>query len=114
MTAVVCVGSAVLDRVYALSNLPEPDGGAFVTGYDERAGGVAANVACALASLEYDATVVSRVGRDDAAGVIVDSLTDHGVTPAVRRGREESSYTLVLRGPEGHRMIGAGGDSVPQ
>jgi ribokinase/sulfofructose kinase len=31
MAQTVCVGSAVLDRVYALSNLPEPDGGAYVT-----------------------------------------------------------------------------------
>jgi len=114
MTAVVCVGSAVLDRVYALTNLPEPDGGAFVTDYSERAGGVAANVACALATLEYDATVVSRVGRDDAADVIVDSLDEYGVTPAIQRGDGESSYTLILRGPDGGRMIVAGGDSVPQ
>jgi ribokinase/sulfofructose kinase len=114
MTDVVCVGSAVLDRIYELSNLPEPDGGAFVTGYDERGGGVAANVACGLASLGHDATVVSRVGRDEAADVIVDSLTDHGVAAAVRRGECDSSYTLVLRGPEGGRMIVAGGDSVPQ
>jgi len=114
MTAVVCVGSAVLDRVYAVTNLPEPDGGAFVTDYSERAGGVAANVACALATLEYDPTVVSRVGRDDAADVIVDSLDEHGVTPAIQRGEGESSYTLILRGPDGGRMIVAGGDSILQ
>lgn len=114
MRAVVCVGSAVLDRMYAVSNLPEPDGGAFVTESDERGGGVAANVACALAALEYDAAIVSRVGRDDAADVIIDSLDEHGVTTHVQRTDGESSYTLVLRGPDGDRMIVAGGDSVPQ
>lgn len=114
MPAIVCVGSAVLDRVYAVSNLPERDGGAFVTGYDERAGGVAANVACGLATLEHDVTVVSRVGRDDAADVIVDSLAEYGVTRAIERGDEDSSYTLVFRGPDGGRMIVAGGDSIPQ
>jgi len=114
MATVVTVGSAVLDRVYAVSNLPEPDGGAFVTDYEERAGGVAANVACALAALEHDATVISRVGRDDAADVILDSLHEHGVDAAVRRGDDDSSYTLVIRGPDGDRMIVAGGDSVPK
>jgi sulfofructose kinase len=114
VTAVVCVGSAVLDRVYGVSNLPEPDGGAFVTEYYERAGGVAANVACALATLEYETTVISRVGRDDPADVIVDSLDGYGVTTRVQRGDGESSYTLVLRGPDGSRMIVAGGDSVPR
>ena len=114
MTSVVCVGSAVLDRVYAVSNLPAPDGGAFVTDYYERAGGVAANVACALAALEYDATVISRVGRDDAADVIIDSLAEHGVTTSIQRGDGQSSYTLILRGPDGNRMIIAGGDCIPQ
>lgn len=114
MTSVVCVGSAVLDRIYAVSNLPEPDGGAFVTEYYERAGGVAANVACALATLEYDSVVISRVGRDDAADTIVDSIAAFGVETCIQRGDGESSYTLILRGPDGNRMIIAGGDSIPQ
>lgn len=114
MASIFCVGSAVLDRIYAVTNLPEPDGGAFVTDYEEYAGGVAANVACALASLGHDATVVSRVGRDDAADVIVDSLESYGVDANLQRGDGNSSYTLILRGPDGDRMIVAGGDSVPQ
>lgn len=114
MTSVVCVGSAVLDRVYGVSNLPEPDGGAFVTDYYERAGGVAANVACALGTLDHDAAVISRVGRDVAADVITDSLAEHGVTTSMQRGNGRSSYTLILCGPDGDRMIIAGGDCIPQ
>ncbi|MFB6269057.1 MAG: carbohydrate kinase family protein [Halobacterium sp.] len=114
MARVVAVGSALLDRVYALSNLPEPDGGAFVTDYTERAGGVAANVACALSHLGHDAAVVSRVGDDDAADTVFESLADWGVDAGgVRRGSDPTSYALVLRGPDGRRMIVAGGDSVP-
>jgi len=114
MADVVAVGSAVLDRVYALSNLPEPDGGAFARESTERAGGVAANVACALAALGHDASVVSRVGDDDAGDAVLASLTDWDVDASgVRRGEDATSYTLVLRGPDGDRMIVAGGDSVP-
>lgn len=115
MGSVVAVGSAVLDRVYALSNLPEPDGGAFVTDNAERAGGVAANVACALSALDHDTGVVSRIGNDDAGDRILESLDDSGVNvERVRRGDDQSSYCLVLRGPDGDRMIVAGGDSVPR
>ena len=114
MADVVAVGSALLDRVYALSNLPEPDGGAFARESTERAGGVAANVACALAALDHDASVVSRIGNDDAGDTVLESLTDWGVDASgVRRGDDDTSYTLVLRGPDGDRMIVAGGDSVP-
>ncbi len=114
MAGVVAVGSAVLDRVYALSNLPEPDGGAFVRDDEERAGGVAANVACALAALDHDTGVVSRVGRDDAGDRVLASLDEWGVDASgVRRGGDATSYCLILRGPDGDRMIVAGGDSVP-
>jgi ribokinase/sulfofructose kinase len=115
MATVVAVGSAVLDRVYGLSNLPEPDGGAFVRDYEERAGGVAANVACGLSALDHDAGVVSRVGDDDAADRVLASLADWNVDASgVRRGDGESSYCLILRGPDGDRMIVAGGESVPK
>jgi ribokinase/sulfofructose kinase len=115
MASVVTVGSAVLDHTYVLSNLPEPDGGAFVTDREKRGGGVAANVACALSALTHDATVVSRVGDDDAADTILASIREWGVgIDGVHRGDGESSYSLILRGPDGRRMIVAGGDSIPQ
>lgn len=115
MATICAVGSAVLDRVFVLSNLPEPDGGAFVRARERRGGGVAANVACALAALDHDAAVISRVGNDDAAEEIVGSLREWGIdVDGIRRGEGESSYTLLLRGPDGGRMIVAGGDSVPR
>ncbi|MFB6086811.1 MAG: carbohydrate kinase family protein [Halodesulfurarchaeum sp.] len=111
---IVTVGSAVLDRVYSLSNLPEPDGGAFVRDYEERGGGVAANVACGLSALDHDVAIISRVGADEAAGTILESLREWDVdVSTVRRGDVASSYTLVLHGPDGGRMIVAGGESVP-
>ncbi|MFA1610822.1 carbohydrate kinase family protein [Halobellus rubicundus] len=111
---VVSVGSAVIDHLYALSNLPEPDGGAFVRDHATEVGGVAANVASGLAALGNETGIVTRVG-EDAAEEIEDDLRARGIDcTRVRSGPEESSYTLVLRGPDGERMIVAGGDSVPK
>jgi len=113
---VVAVGSAVEDRVYALTNLPEPDGGAFVREATTAAGGVAANVAAGLARLGHETGVVSRVGDDEAADRVRADLRERGVDARyVRRGAsdEETSYSLILRDPEGERMIIAGGESVP-
>lgn len=112
----VVVGSAVVDRIYALSNLPEPDGGAFVREETTAVGGVAANVAAALSQLGHETGVVARVGDDEAADRVLADLRERGIdAERVRRGDpgERTSYSLVLRDPEGERMILAGGESVP-
>ena len=110
---VITVGSAVLDRIYTLSNLPEPDGGAFVREHTTAVGGVAANVASGLAALGHDAGIITRLGVD-AADEIEADLRERGLDcTRVRTGPEESSYTLILRGPDGERMVVAGGRSVP-
>lgn len=110
---VVAVGSAVIDHLYTLSNLPEPDGGAFVRDHTTDVGGVAANVAAGLAELGDETGVISRVGADTAAE-ITDDLRTRGIDCSrIRSGSEESSYTLILRGQGGERMIIAGGQSVP-
>jgi sulfofructose kinase len=113
---VATVGSALVDRIYALTNLPEPDGGAFVHDEATAVGGVAANVAAALTRLGRETGVVARVGDDDAADRVIADLQDRGIDARrVRRGApdERTSYSLILRDPEGERMIVAGGESVP-
>jgi ribokinase/sulfofructose kinase len=113
---VAAVGSAVVDRCYALTNLPEPDGGAFVREEAEAVGGVAANVAAALARLGRETGVVSRVGGDEAGDRVLADLRDRGIDARrVQRGGpdEQTSYSLILRDPQGQRMIVAGGESVP-
>jgi len=113
---VVAVGSALVDRIYALTNLPEPDGGAFVRDEATAVGGVAANVAAALARLDRETGVVARLGDDEAADQVLADLRKRGIdAERVRRGAtdERTSYSLILRDPEGERMIIAGGESVP-
>ena len=111
---VVTVGSALVDYVYTLSNLPEPDGGAFVRESTTTVGGVAANVSSGLAALDRDVGTVARLGKD-AGKDIKTTLRTRGLdVTRVRSGPEKSSYTLILRGPGGERMVVAGGQSVPQ
>lgn len=110
---VITVGSAVIDHIYTLSNLPEPDGGAFVREHTTAVGGVAANVASGLAELGHETGIVTRLGVD-AANEIEADLRARGLDcTRIRSGPEESSYTLILRGPDGERMVVAGGQSVP-
>jgi len=113
---VAAVGSAVVDRLYSLTNLPEPDGGAFVREEADAVGGVAANVAAALARLGRETGVVSRVGADEAGDRVFADLRERGIDAEhVRRGAddERTSYSMILRDPDGERMIVAGGESVP-
>ena len=110
---VVTVGSAVIDHVYSLSNLPEPDGGAFARDHTTDVGGVAANVAAGLAAFGTETGIISRVGADAAAEIEADLRARDIDCTRIQTGSEESSYTLILRGPEGERMIVAGGQSVP-
>ncbi|WP_148414620.1 carbohydrate kinase family protein [Haloferax sp. KTX1] len=110
---VVTVGSAVIDHNYSLSNLPKPDGGAFARDHATDLGGVAANVASALAGFGNTAGIITRVGVDDAAEIESDLQTREVDCSRIQAGPEESSYTLILRDPDGERMIVAGGQSVP-
>ncbi|WP_267641788.1 carbohydrate kinase family protein [Haloarchaeobius amylolyticus] len=114
MPTVVTVGSALLDRLYPVTNLPEPDGGAFARDEQLAVGGVAANVAAGLSKLGRETGVVSRVGRDDDGDRVLADLRDRGIDATrVQRGEERSSYTMILRDDDGERMIIAGGESVP-
>lgn len=109
---VVVVGSAVRDEYYRLSNLPEPDGGAFVHGYTEAVGGVGANVAVALSRLGRDVGLIARVGARDAPS-IEPRLAEEGVDVArLRRGDEEPTYSMIFRDGTGERMVVTGGEST--
>ena len=111
---VATVGSALIDYVYMLSNLPEPDGGAFVRESTTTVGGVAANVGSGLAALDRDVGIVARLGENADEEIKTTLRTRNLDITQIRSGPEESSYTLILRGPTGERMVVAGGQSVPQ
>lgn len=110
---VVCLGAATVDRTYAVSNLPERDGGAYADDVAEFPGGVGANVAHALAHFGRDAGLIARLGEDDLGDRVAADLAGGPVDDErVRRGPGTSTHCVVLRGPSGDRMIVTAGDST--
>ncbi|MDY6764796.1 MAG: carbohydrate kinase family protein, partial [Halobacteria archaeon] len=82
----ITVGSAVVDRMYDVTNIPVPDTGAYVLDYDESVGGVEANVAVGVRRLGHTTGVIARVGNDEYADYVVDDLKKNGVdTRRVKR-----------------------------
>jgi sulfofructose kinase len=110
----VTVGNALVDHTYLLTNVPSPDGGAFVLDRDDRPGGVETNVAVVADALGVDAGVISRLGDDADADAIERHLAETDVDhDRVRRAPEATtSYCLVLRTEAGERIIIGGGDST--
>ncbi len=109
---VTAVGAAAVDEWYAVSNIPEPDGGAFAHDVTAAPGGVGANVAVALDRLGRDVGLVSRVGDDEYGRRATAWLADTGVDmDRVVVGDEPTTRSLVLRDPTGERAIVTTGES---
>jgi ribokinase/sulfofructose kinase len=110
--AVLSVGAAAIDEWYAVSNIPEPDGGAFADEVTSAFGGVGANVAVALDRLGRDAGLVSRVGDDEYGRRALAYLAETGVDGThVAVGDAPHTRSLILRDPDGERAIVTAGES---
>lgn len=109
----VAVGSTIVDRYYRVSNLPEPDGGAFAHEEWREFGGVAGNVASAASRLGRDVGVVARLGAGGDAGDVEADLRDRGIdVRRLQRGDAPSTYSMVFLAPDGERMLVAGGEAA--
>ncbi|TKX81079.1 carbohydrate kinase family protein [Halorubrum sp. SD626R] len=110
--SIVAVGAAAIDEWYAVSNLPEADGGAFASEVTSSFGGVGANVAVALDRLGRDVGLVSRVGDDEYGRRAREHLAETGVDASrVTVGDDPSTRSLVLSAPDGERAIVTTGES---
>ena len=110
--SILSVGAAAIDEWYAVSNLPEPDGGAFAREVTSAFGGVGANVAVALDRLGRDAGLVSRVGDDKYGRRALEYLDETAVDAThVAVGEEAHTRSLILRDPDGERAIVTAGES---
>ena len=67
MARIICLGIAVIDRVFEVEAIPATPIKVQAKSYRERAGGVAATAAVAVAALGHEAVYWGRLG-DDSTG----------------------------------------------
>ncbi|SMO43306.1 carbohydrate kinase family protein [Halorubrum cibi] len=109
---VTAIGAAAVDEWYAVSNLPEPDGGAYASEVETAPGGVGANVAVGLDRLGRDVGLVSRVGDDEYGDLARSWLAESGVDGSrVAVGDEPTTRSVILSAPDGERAIVTAGES---
>lgn len=106
-TAVLCVGIAVMDQVYAVDPMPARPAKHFASDYLEVGGGPAANAAVTVARLGGRAVLWARVGDDDLGGRILSELAAEGVDVAAARRvpGARSGVSAVLVDGRGERVI---------
>lgn len=111
MSRVVCVGIAVMDKIFGVTEIPIEPTKVFAKSYKEIGGGPAATGAVAVARLGGDAVLWARVGDDPVGRRIVEEIAEWGVTPRVRRVPNAlSGVSGVLVDAEGERLIVAFAD----
>jgi len=110
---VVTLGAATVDRTYHVSNIPEPDGGAYAGTVAEAFGGVGANVAFAGARLGRSAGLIARVGDGDVGARVAADLDESPIDDSrVRQRAGTSTHCVILRDENGRRSIVTAGDSA--
>ncbi len=98
MTAVICLGEALIDRLEPWGSQPGQD----------CLGGAPANVACALARLGTPAALISRLGDDAAGEALLRCCVGRGVDlrGLQRDARRPTRIVLVTRDAQGDRCFG--------
>ncbi|MFB6187618.1 MAG: carbohydrate kinase family protein, partial [Halobacteriaceae archaeon] len=112
--SIITIGNALLDHRYTLSNLPEPDSGAYILDYTTQPGGVEMNVAALLEALGHDTGIITQLGDDDDGKQVKDHLDDMRIDCSRLRIDTDvrTMYCLVLMDNSGQRMILGGGNSL--
>jgi sulfofructose kinase len=106
-TKVICLGTAVVDTIFAVERLPLAPGKNYARSVLRIGGGVAANAAVTVSALGGAGVLWSRVGADAVGDEIVRELADWRVD--VRGVRQipglASPISTVLLDPGGDRQI---------
>lgn len=104
---ILCVGNAVLDKIFTVPAIPHTSGKFFATSYLEVGGGPAATASVAIARLGQNAHLWSRIGDDPAGDSIVKELQGYGVNMNSLKRLEGvvSSIASIAVDQSGERMI---------
>ncbi len=107
MARVVCIGNAVVDRIYRISAFPRRPTKVRAVDFMETGGGTAANTAACLARLGVEVELWSRTGDDDLGVQIRRGLHAAGVdTRYVQPFADcRSSSAVVIVDDKGERLI---------
>lgn len=107
MSAVLCVGNAVLDRIYRVPTIPTEPIKMAAEDMVEIGGGMAANAAVTVARLGAAAQLWARVGSDAAGAEILRGLASEGVdvTTVRRVANARSPTAAILVDRAGERLI---------
>jgi sulfofructose kinase len=104
---IVCVGDAVLDRIFFVEDFPIGEAKMRAASSMEVGGGMAATAAVAITRLGGQAHLWSRVGEDTAGTAIIAELKSEGVDVAgvERHAGARSSVSCILVNAKGQRII---------
>ncbi len=101
---ILCSGSATLDTIFRLDELPDGPGKFLPSDVVQSAHGMAASAAAAVAALGAESMLFARVGDDDVGRKIVADLTEAGIdcrhVRLVAGARSPLSTVLVDRAGE--------------
>ncbi|MEP7206271.1 MAG: PfkB family carbohydrate kinase [Casimicrobiaceae bacterium] len=107
MAAIISLGIAVHDLVFAIPEIPTRPRKVTATSHTAYGGGMAATAAVAAARLGGHAAYWGRLGEDAAGDAMVASLRGHGVdtTAIARLPGTRTAVSAVLVSPEGERLL---------
>ncbi|MEO5700819.1 MAG: PfkB family carbohydrate kinase [Casimicrobiaceae bacterium] len=107
MAAIISLGIAVHDLVFAIPEIPTRPRKVTATRFTAYGGGMAATAAVAAARLGGHAAYWGRLGEDAAGDAMVAAMRDHGVdtTAIARAPGTRTAVSAVLVSPEGERLL---------
>jgi ribokinase len=106
MSSVVVLGSANVDTVYAVDQIPAPGETVLATSQAQHAGGKGLNQAIAAARAGAPTTLLAAVGPDAGADLLLASLDRSGVdTSLVRRSDEPTGNAMIAVASSGENAI---------
>ena len=107
MPTVLCVGMAVLDRIFTVPALPAGPTKLYATALHETGGGPASTAAATVVRLGGRARLFARVGADAVGDAIVAGLAREGVdVGGLRRlPGARSAWSAIAVDPSGERTI---------
>lgn len=103
--SLVVYGSANLDRVYRVPQIPAPGQTVLASGQEQHLGGKGNNQAIAAARAGADVSFVTALGDDEAGALIRDGLTAARIDPRVRWMDDRTGNALITVDPAGENSI---------